>query len=206
MRSDGACANLDWAVAAQAIPGEQEPGDRAIVTGWPGRTAIAVIDGLGHGPNAAAAAAVAVETIAGIGAPGRVDEVYHACHRALRATRGVAMSLALIDAATSRLEWTGVGNVEGMLLRIDTSARRRESIVLSGGIVGYMLPTLHVSRHELSPGDLLVFATDGVRPSFADDLPTAQTPEEIANDLLARHARGTDDALVLVARFLGEAP
>jgi len=55
----------------------------------------------------------------------------------------------------------------------------------------------------LCPGDLLVFATDGIAPGFETDLHLAQSPGRIADTILNRHFKGTDDALVFVGRYLG---
>ena len=52
-------------------------------------------------------------------------------------------------------------------------------------------------------GDVLVIATDGVEPDFADGLALAGSPSEIARRALERHRKPTDDALVLVLRYLG---
>jgi hypothetical protein len=49
-------------------------------------------------------------------------------------------------------------------------------------------------------------ATDGVRPGFAEGLPLKEPPQQLAERILARDGKGTDDALVLVARVLGGTP
>ena len=56
---------------------------------------------------------------------------------------------------------------------------------------------------RLGRGDLLLFATDGIDPAFADSLPAAGPCRAIADGVLERHARPSDDALVLVVRYLG---
>jgi len=55
----------------------------------------------------------------------------------------------------------------------------------------------------VAPGDLLIFATDGIREGFAEGLPTDATPQQLADQILARSGKGTDDALVVVARYAG---
>jgi hypothetical protein len=44
-------------------------------------------------------------------------------------------------------------------------------------------------------------ATDGVAPQFADDVDREAAPADLARTLLEGHAKGTDDGLVLAARF-----
>jgi hypothetical protein len=58
--------------------------------------------------------------------------------------------------------------------------------------------TLPVAR-----GATLILATDGIRSSFTEDLPPGGSPQRVAQEILDRHWRGTDDALVLVATYLG---
>jgi len=53
------------------------------------------------------------------------------------------------------------------------------------------------------PGDFLILATDGVRGDFAHAPLDCDTPQEAAQNLLSRFGRDNDDALVLVAKFLG---
>jgi hypothetical protein len=53
-------------------------------------------------------------------------------------------------------------------------------------------------------GDTLIFTTDGVRPGFAAGITLTESPQELADRILADHAKETDDALVLVVRFLGD--
>ncbi len=126
------------------------------------------------------------------------------CHEALMKTRGVVMTLASLNGLENTLTWMAVGNVEGRLLRRDErAAPASESVLLRGGLVGYQLPGLHTSVVPIAPGDLLILATDGVRPGFADGVNVSQTPGQLAGQILSEHFKGTDDALVLVARYLG---
>jgi hypothetical protein len=77
--------------------------------------------------------------------------------------------------------------------------------LVHGGIVGYELPPLRVSTVEILPGDMLVFATDGVW-SYFDPAPLPHpSAQEVADRLLAGFRKENDDSLVVVARFLGSA-
>jgi serine/threonine protein phosphatase PrpC len=130
------------------------------------------------------------------------------CHRALKGTRGAVLSVALFDHRDRSMTWLGVGNVEGMLLYADSPTRSgpaRASLVTRGGIVGSELPRLHAEVLPVAPGDTLILATDGIREGFAEGLSLDASPQQLADHILARHGKGTDDALVLVARYLGGA-
>lgn len=194
---------IAWAAAGRALPGQSESGDAFAVVAAGERTLLGVIDGLGHGPEAAAAARRAVATLEGYaGEP--LEALVASCHRALLRTRGVVLTLASIHAAERTLTWLGVGNVEGVLLR--AGGRGRETVLLRAGVAGYQLPPLRAAVLPLAPGDLLVLATDGIAVDFMGALRGDGPPQQIADRILGRHARATDDALVLVARFLGAAP
>ncbi len=194
---------IDWGVATLALAGEAESGDLHLVKPVGRGVLVAAVDGLGHGAEAAAAARAAVTAL-----DRHADEflipVVRTCHEALIGTRGVVLSLAYLDGAKRTLTWLGIGNVEGVLLHADARARRaRGSLVTRGGIVGSELPPLRADVQPVAPGDLLIFATDGIRGGFAEGLPTDATPQQLADHILARHGKGTDDALVLVARYAG---
>ena len=192
---------LEWGVAAQAFPGQATCGDRHVMQAFPSGALVAVIDGLGHGEEAATAAEIAVTTLIGH-AHESVITLLNRCHEQLRASRGVVMSMASFNAVEGILTWSGVGNVEGMLRRLGGPANASdESLLLRGGIVGIQLPPLSASIIPVMPGDTLIFVTDGIRPDFADKLNLRDPPQELADRILAQHGKGTDDALVLIARY-----
>jgi hypothetical protein len=49
---------------------------------------------------------------------------------------------------------------------------------------------------------VLVLATDGIRHDFVANL-NPGPPQAMADRILHQYAKGTDDALVLVAQYLG---
>ncbi|MGH2554584.1 MAG: SpoIIE family protein phosphatase [Actinomycetota bacterium] len=195
---------IDWGVAARALAGEARSGDSYVVEPFPGGVLVAAVDGLGHGDEAADAARAATDILSQHPDEPPVSLVRR-CHEGLRATRGVAMSLASFGRMTHTMSWLAVGNVEGLLFKRDTEWRTvRESLLLRGGVVGYRLPTLLPSVVSVGAGDVLVFATDGIRTGSFDGLRMTNPPAKIAEDIVARFSRGTDDALALVARYRGE--
>jgi negative regulator of sigma-B (phosphoserine phosphatase) len=104
------------------------------------------------------------------------------------------------------MTWIGLGNVEGVLVHENWAERSsRTSLVTPGGIVGSKgdRPPVRPWVIPVQARDLLVFATDGLRSGFAEDISRRDTPQQIADLLLARYGKGTDDALVLAARYLG---
>jgi negative regulator of sigma-B (phosphoserine phosphatase) len=193
-------ASLDTGVAERPLAGEERSGDRAVLAAYEGGALVAAIDGLGHGRDAAAAADVAAEVLAARPAeePARLIA---ACHEALRRTRGVVLTLAWFDVAERRLRWTGVGNVEGRLVRAGGGPRATEGAFTRGGVVGYNLPAVRVTSTGLEDGDLIVLATDGVDSDFGASVARGGTAQAVADRILAAHARDGDDALVAVVRY-----
>lgn len=226
-RATNGLSLIEWGVATRAFVGQGESGDHYLVKPFSNGILVGVVDGLGHGPTAAAAAKTAVATLEDR-AHEPVIPLLKRCHQELIGTRGVVMSLASFSAPSETMTWLGVGNVRGLLLRADTKAspareqsvlskacpgsfgsardglcRRVEGLLLRGGVVGYRLPLLRPAVIPVMQGDTLIFATDGIRSGFADELVLSDPPQQIADRILGQHGRETDDALVLVVRYIG---
>jgi phosphoserine phosphatase RsbX len=189
---------LERGVAGRIHEGEGRSGDVAVFAPCRRGALVAVIDGLGHGGLAADAAEAAASVVRE-----RLDDPAHdlleACHRALRHTRGAVMTLAWLDVDGRSLEWTGVGNVEARRVR---AGARPDSPVVLGGVLGMNLPNARVATIPFEPGDALVLATDGVAADFSESIDPAAPAQRIADHVLGRHGKGTDDAIVAVVRFL----
>ncbi|CAG0971275.1 Phosphoserine phosphatase RsbX [Methanosarcinales archaeon] len=184
------------------LPGQDVSGDSLLIKSFKNGILIAVVDGLGHGYEAAAAAKIAIETL-DTGADEQIIAMVRRCHEALKGTRGVVMSIAFLDLLDKKITWLGVGNIEGMLLRQDTnSVISHERLLLRGGALGYQLPSLKESVIPVIPGDTLVFVTDGIRSSFETSINLSEKPQQIADNIMAQFAKRTDDALVLVVRYI----
>jgi phosphoserine phosphatase RsbX len=195
---------IDWAVAARSLQDRDASGDCYLVKVRPRSVLVAVVDGLGHGEAAAAAAALAVRTIAGHDEQSMIPYVKR-CHECLRGTRGAVMSLASFSGRESTMTWLAVGNVEGVLVRSPaTKDPARESLLLRGGVVGAQLPPLNPAVVPVARGDMLILTTDGIRGGFAPAVVVTDPVQKIADRILVDHATATDDALVLVSRYVGE--
>lgn len=204
MKLAGTALGVDWAVMQRPLPGQRVCGDHYVVAPIADGLLLAVIDGLGHGPDAALAAQVAADSLAGTPEAGPA-ELIRSCHEALRGTRGAVLTLAVYRPRQAVLEWVGVGNVDCIFWhRPGHPDASRESVVPRGGVVGYELPRLHVSTTAVAPGDICCLVSDGIVSAFAEKTPAYLDPLRLAEYILGRYARASDDALVLTARF-GEA-
>ena len=197
--------SVEWSVASRALPGQLVSGDLHVVAPWRDGVLIAVVDGLGHGDEATAAARIATAVLEQhVGEP-VINLVQH-CHRSLQRTRGVVMTVVALNTRDDTLTALGVGNVETVVHRANPEARpQRECVLLRGGVVGYNLPPLHASVLPIAPGDVVVFGTDGVREDFSDLITPAATPRQLVEKIIAQKFRGTDDGLVLACKYIGKA-
>lgn len=189
---------VEWGAATAALPGESECGDQCVVETFEHGAMVAVIDALGHGREAAHAARLAAQTLSQNprSAPAALIE---RCHARLRGTRGAAVSIGAIDLATQSLAWIGIGNVLGTLVSANPRATPRvRELLRYSGVVGDHLRELTPSVVPIAAGDVLILTTDGVGDYSGETLPPAFEPQWLADQLLRRFAKRTDDAGVLV--------
>ncbi|WP_405539774.1 SpoIIE family protein phosphatase [Streptomyces sp. NBC_00075] len=190
-----------WLFGGVNVPlgGDGESGDAWVVA--PGsRTAALVVDGLGHGPGAAAAARAAVTTFEGA-AVTDLDRFIQHTHGAMRATRGGVLGACLIDPERGEFVYAAVGNITGRVL----TGGRSVHLLDRPGTVGTQLslPTVRLQRGPWEPGSTLILVSDGMRSAWSpEDHPRLleRHPAIIAAVLHREYGRGTDDVTVLVVR------
>ena len=192
---------IEFAAAGHSVNGETVSGDLHFVYPSAHGVLVAVVDGIGHGTEAAEAAAIAAATL-----EQQVNEsvtsMLEACHGRLKDTRGAVITVAAFDGKRSTMAWVGVGNVEGRLLRADR-LRPSEQLVLGAGIVGYRMPTLRPTTTRIVAGDILVLTTDGIDSDYNPSGYLNESPAYVADHILRHYRKGTDDALVVAARYTG---
>ncbi|HEY4668802.1 MAG TPA: SpoIIE family protein phosphatase [Tepidiformaceae bacterium] len=188
-----------YGLASRPHPGFSENGDGGLVLATTNGPLLAVVDGVGHGATAATAAAIALEAIGELRNRPLAD-ILRRCHQALYGSRGAVVSLVRFEDDFKKLTFAGIGNVEGRII----SPHRVEGVVPLRGILGAATPTIRTFEHDLPERWLLMLYTDGVSRR-------ARPPEELlegvfgprdlqrtADELLARWARATDDATILL--------
>jgi len=188
-------------VASRPHPAETVNGDAYAVHWWNGLCRIAVIDGLGHGKDAAAASARAVEVLA---AHPELDpaEALRRCHAALAGTRGAAMSVARIDAARHELVYAGIGNVEAHIWQ----RGKHERLIVYRGIIGSAMRTVRPFTVQLADTWTFLMHSDGISTRAdlqAPGIPPAADPTTLAEAVLQAFGRQHDDAMAVVAMSNG---
>ncbi|WP_437339047.1 SpoIIE family protein phosphatase [Sorangium sp. So ce394] len=171
--------------------GERVSGDAAYVRAGEDGVVFAVIDALGHGEHAAAAANVALKALADAPSGDDVRALIDRLHVRLRGTRGAAGMVCRFR--EGRLQGCGVGNVELM------SHGTRVQWLQSPGILGASLGKARIFDAQLAPGDRLVLFSDGISPRFDLSLFRGMKAAEACRVLMSRHRRSHDDSTVLIA-------
>jgi hypothetical protein len=175
-------------------------GDTYVAVPAAGAILLAVIDGLGHGRDAAHAAQIAAAVLAERPGEGVLDLLAR-CHRDLGGTRGAVATLVSVRGAGT-IAWVGVGNVAGLFVGLH-EARARRRMVSRPGTLGHALREPRAETLPVAPGDAILLATDGVDAASLDGFDRRETAQTNAERILAVGCTHTDDALVLVARFRG---
>jgi negative regulator of sigma-B (phosphoserine phosphatase) len=181
------------------MDGEERSGDLAVFVPTATGAMACLIDGLGHGPEAADAA----ETCAAIVrqySDASAQDLLNACHEALVDTRGVVMTAAWFDLEQSELRWAGVGNVDARLVRMGPELREEVALVF-GGVLGYRMPNVRPASMPLERGDVLVMITDGIDGAISPALAGGGAAQAMAERIFAMHSKGSDDALAVVVRY-----
>jgi hypothetical protein len=155
-------------------------------------------DGLGHGPAAAQCAASAIEAFRN-SAETSPEKLIREIHRALRVTRGGAVSIARLDAVRREVRFAGVGNVLGMA----TGPGFVKNFVAMPGIAGHNFSTVREFTYEWPVGAVVLIYSDGISSHWSLDEYeglTSRDPSLISAVVYRDRKRGRDDASVLTIR------
>ncbi|MET0394808.1 MAG: SpoIIE family protein phosphatase [Chitinophagaceae bacterium] len=188
-------------VVMLAKTGEEACGDNWTTIRKGNQLKLALLDGLGHGPNAALAAEKGVEAFHQYGTD-LPNEQLKNIHAAIRKTRGAVIGIAHIDFTNRQLLYSGVGNISGKLF----SAGKLRPCMSYNGIVGHTIPgTINNYVFVWEKNDMLILHSDGLSGRW--DLQkypqiTRHDGSILAAALYKDHCRGNDDVTIAVTRYL----
>jgi anti-sigma regulatory factor (Ser/Thr protein kinase) len=190
-------APYEIGVVCLPMPGEEACGDAWAVEWRGGHCVILVADGLGHGPDAAAAAMAAANALRTHPqlAPAALIEF---AHGALRSTRGAALAVADLDLARE-VRYAGIGNIAG----VTCAPGSTRHMVSHAGIVGHEVRKVQEFVYPWTQDSLLVMHSDGLSTHWnLDQYPglAGRRPSLIAGVLYRDFTRGRDDVTVIVAK------
>jgi phosphoserine phosphatase RsbX len=174
------------------MPGEIQNGDATLIRqSATGDTILAVVDGLGHGPDAALASRKAIEVLTLMPLKTGVLEAMQEMHRELRGTRGAAATLCILRAF--KVEICAIGNVALMCTSCSVP------LVVSPGVLGHQVSRFRVAECQVSPGARLALLSDGVSTRFRLEDYKQLEAASACTEIMGRYRRREDDASILVA-------
>jgi anti-sigma regulatory factor (Ser/Thr protein kinase) len=191
-------ALVDIGVVCLPFDGETACGDGWCVVQDARRAAVLLVDGLGHGPNAAQAADVAIETFRTVSARAPVEAV-GVVHEALRATRGAAIAVAEVVRGDegAAVSFCAVGNTVSAIV----GSGKPRSLASMNGTAGLQVGRLQGFTQGWPTGALMVMHTDGITSRWRlESYPglVGRDPSIVAAVLQRDFTRPRDDATVLV--------
>lgn len=190
-------------VAILGRPYDVEPvsGDDAIFLRTDDALVVAVVDGLGHGPAAHEAAATAIATLHAQ-ASQSPETILQECGKAVIDTRGAVMAVARIDLTRREIAYAGLGDINTRIYRPHDSYRFSSR----PGFLGkrdQQVVKVHAESIPLRAGDVFLMFSDGIltRMDLAEEFQLLREhPVLVAEHVMERFRRTTDDAIVLVTR------
>lgn len=162
-------------------------------------TVILLADGLGHGPEAQAAASEATRMLR-LNPDLAPQALVERCHQALRSSRGAAVAVARIDRVHSKVAYAGLGNIAA---QIYSGSMKIQHLVSISGTAGLQMHRLREFSYPWPSDGMLVLHSDGL--ATATSVQTyaglaARDATLIAGVLYRDFSRGNDDATVVVAK------
>ncbi|MFX0132900.1 MAG: ATP-binding SpoIIE family protein phosphatase [Candidatus Hodarchaeota archaeon] len=185
-----------FSIFSRSKLGEIENGDSYFLQHFESNTMIAVIDGLGHG-NAAAEASRKAKQLLYENFKEDLEVIILALNQNLRHTRGVAISIALINDQEKTLEYVGIGNVLGRVYNSPEPIK----LVNYNGTLGVSLRKFKVFKYPWQVGNLIILTSDGISNKYDfEDFSNLlhNHPIVIANTLFKKFNKKHDDATILV--------
>jgi len=196
--SDPVHKSLCWGTAIRPCSGELVSGDAIVTVAGDSETLVAIIDGLGHGPEAHRAAETAQHFLE-TSTERDVVALMAALHEHLRGSRGAAAGICVVNERTGAVRYAGIGNT--VIRRFGCQETR---LVSRDGILGENARTPSLQEMKLERGDVLLLYTDGIKDRFSlDDYRGVlfEEPAEIARTMVERFGKDHDDAACIVLRY-----
>lgn len=181
-------------------PGETACGDGAAIKLSKDHIKIFLGDGLGHGKEASNAVKLAIDAFL-VSPEVNGMEIIRDIHYAVKKSRGLVASVAIFSFSERKWKVCGVGNIvmkvyNGGIFKTHNSYN---------GIVGHNIPnTMKETEVEITPGQIMTFASDGIRSRWE----TMKHPALLRGDLgmlnaaiFKDFARNSDDMSIVSCKL-----
>jgi anti-sigma regulatory factor (Ser/Thr protein kinase) len=197
-----AATSCEFAIAGKPFPGEVISGDDATCIQSDSGFLAVVCDGLGHGPEARRASNRVVDLVRQ-NAHRALDDILFEVKGGLTETRGCVLGIVRFVQEQRLLQCILAGDVRAQLYHFrDTHFFTATPMIV--GDADIPRRKVRIEETTVNPGTVLAMFTDGLetKTSLKGALDVLRRPTiVIAQHLIEQHSRGTDDALVLVARL-----
>ncbi len=178
--------------------------------GWslkqePDATLLLALDGLGHGKPASVASEAAIRQFQK-SSQDSLPDLLKELHAAIIHTRGAVGAVARICSKTRELRFCGIGNISAKVMGFGDGGGLQvmRNLMSYNGTIGHIIPAnFQEQKADWLPGNILVMHSDGLKtPVDLNQYPKLHLhdPTLIAAALFRDFNRGTDDALVLIAK------
>ena len=198
-RKRGATLN-PWSAVSRPALHESVCGDAWRIAERSDVIVVMMVDGLGHGPEAAKAAELAVAAFEQDPfAP--LVEIVKRIDRLMRGSRGGAVAIARVEISNRLVKFVGVGNIAARLKSCDDQPAR--GLVSHNGTAGVQMLRVHEFDYSLAPQSLLIMHSDGLQSRWSLDNYAGWSghhPAVLAGVLYRDHMRGRDDVTVAAVR------
>ncbi len=190
---------IDCGKGSRPCMGERVSGDIALCETRDNLFFAAMVDVLGHGPEAHEESLEFASAISESWSPD-LAAMFAKIDSARRGGRGAAVSLACLDLDSGVLHTATIGNTTTRIIGRDSSVHA----VATDGIVGQQYRTPMLQQFPMKRDSLVLMYSDGVQGSFGlEDYPQMryQSAGAVARTIVRKFSRSYDDATCLAFRF-----
>ncbi len=191
-------ADIEIASFARPYLGQRVSGDTVVIEHRDDILFLAIVDPLGHGPQANAVANKAEQFLCNNWSSDVLDTMQR-LHSELKQTIGAGAGLCVVDRITRKARYTGVGNT---VLRTFGSQATR--LISSDGIIGSRFRTPAVQAVSLNESGIILMYTDGVSDRFdVEQYPQIHyhSASAIARKIVDSFGKPYDDATCMAIRY-----
>ncbi|QDU78231.1 Stage II sporulation protein E (SpoIIE) [Bremerella volcania] len=190
---------LDTGSFVRTATGHFVGGDLAIVRSHDDYLFLALVDVLGHGPQAYSTALELEEVILGWKDKFDILALMKALHNHQKQGRGAVISLCTIESDSGDVRYVGIGNATCRMM-----GEHPHHMLTREGVVGHTLRTPTLERMTLDQHDILLLYSDGVSSHFELAEPCQlffEPLNSVARRVVEQFGRDHDDASCIAVRY-----
>ncbi len=189
---------IDSAAFGRPYLGERVSGDMTVIAQKDGLMFMAIVDVLGHGPDAHELAVRMQDYLARFWEKD-LTTLMQQLHSQFTGERGAAAGLTVLDISSGELRYTGVGNTV-----IRRFGQRSTRLWSADGIIGNRIRRPVEYTLQVLDSDVVILYTDGVRDHFEEhEYPQLRyhRAQSVASNIVRKFGKKYDDASCLAFRY-----